>query len=177
MGQDQGNLYLLNKRKLRPKVCRFFRYFYKFDSKNDHQLLKSTIFDLKSVCALTLSRMRGSGGQKNPFNSFSSVTSPKDGICTQNILTFSFNPFVTLLQSATYLLYAFSHVINFCWWSHGQNLWRHNLYCNILVKPRVACFVDIVKIAIMLIKITLKEPVEVKRIANFCSENFHLSET
>ena len=99
MGQDQGNLYLLNKRKLRPKVCRFFRYFYKFDSKNDHQLLKSTIFDLKSVCALTLSRMRGSGGQKNPFNSFSSLTSPKEGICPQNFLTFSFNPFVTLLQS------------------------------------------------------------------------------
>ena len=27
-----------------------------------------------------------------------------------------------------YLQYNLRHGINFCWWHHGQKLWRHNLY-------------------------------------------------
>ena len=45
--------------------------------------------------ALTLFRM--GVGQKGPSTSFSSVTSTNTGIRPQNFLTFSFNPFATLM--------------------------------------------------------------------------------
>ena len=41
--------------------------------------------------------MGGSGGQKAPRTSFSPVTSTNVGISSQNILTFSFSPFGTLV--------------------------------------------------------------------------------
>ena len=40
---------------------------------------------------------RGGGGQKDPPTSFSPVTSTNVGISPQNFLTFSFNPFATLV--------------------------------------------------------------------------------
>ena len=39
----------------------------------------------------------GGGGQKGPPSSFSPITSTNVGIRPQNFLTFSFNPFVTLV--------------------------------------------------------------------------------
>ena len=39
----------------------------------------------------------GDGGQKGPRTSFSPVTSTNVGISAQNFLTFSFNPFATLV--------------------------------------------------------------------------------
>ena len=64
-----------------------------------------------------------------------------------------------------YLKYSFSYVIKFCWWSHGQKLWCHNLYFKIpfLRKPRVVNFADFIKIAIMFIKITFKDSKKVKQ--------------
>ena len=39
----------------------------------------------------------GEGGQKGPLTSFSPVTSRNVGISSQNFMTFSFNPFATLV--------------------------------------------------------------------------------
>ena len=58
-----------------------------------------TITFLKSVISLTLSEWEGEG-QKAPLpspTSFSPVTSTNVGIIPQNFLTFSFNPFATLV--------------------------------------------------------------------------------
>ena len=41
----------------------------------------------------------GGGGQKGPPNSFSLVNSTNIGILPQNFLTFSFDPFATLVQN------------------------------------------------------------------------------
>ena len=48
--------------------------------------------------SLALSRMGGGGGAKKaPPTSFFTVTSTNVGISTQNVLTFSFNFFATLV--------------------------------------------------------------------------------
>ena len=54
------------------------------------------------VSSLCLTILRGAGGggegvKKAPPNRFSSVTSANIGISLQNFLTFSFNPFATLV--------------------------------------------------------------------------------
>ena len=49
------------------------------------------------ICNLDPVQDGGGGGQKGPPTSFSSVTSTNVGISPQNILTFSFNPFHTLV--------------------------------------------------------------------------------
>ena len=52
---------------------------------------------VSSLC-LTILRVQGVGGvKKAPPNRFSSVTSANIGISLQNFLTFSFNPFATLV--------------------------------------------------------------------------------
>ena len=65
-----------------------------FDNINlDRQsTIAEIIWTLKTV--LTLFKM---GGAKSPPTSFSPVTSPNVGISPQNLLTFSFNPFATLV--------------------------------------------------------------------------------
>ena len=58
----------------------------------------------------------------------------------------------------TYAIYLIQ-VMKFCWWRHGQELWRHNLYFKMpfyLRRPRVANFTDIIKIATMFITETFK---------------------
>ena len=45
----------------------------------------------------------GSGGKKAPLTSFSPVTSTNVGFGPQNFLTFSFNPFATLLQNVKFV--------------------------------------------------------------------------
>ena len=54
-----------------------------------------------SIVTLTLFRMGGGrgGGKKAPPTSFSPVTSANVGFGSQNFLTFSFNPFTTLVQN------------------------------------------------------------------------------
>ena len=54
----------------------------------------------KKNCAfpLTLLRMgEGGGRQKGPLTSFSPVTSTNVGVSPKNCLTFSYNPFATLV--------------------------------------------------------------------------------
>ena len=46
---------------------------------------------------LGVNPIQDEGGQKGPPTSFSPVTSTNIGIRPQNVLTFSFNPFVTLV--------------------------------------------------------------------------------
>ena len=71
----------------------------KYSDQSDiaHQLMTRPT-DLR---ILTLFRMErggwGGGGKKAPPTSFSSVTSTNIGISPQNFLTFSFNPFATLV--------------------------------------------------------------------------------
>ena len=60
-----------------------------------HERLRDNIFN-SSVTSL-LFRM-GEGGQRLP-TSFFSVTSLNVGIITQNFLTFSFNPFASLVEN------------------------------------------------------------------------------
>ena len=53
------------------------------------------------------------------------------------------------------LKYDLSHVMKFYWWRHEQKLWRRNLYFKLLsffVKSGIANFADIIKIAILIIK-------------------------
>ena len=53
------------------------------------------------------------------------------------------------------LKYDLSHVIKFYWWRHEQKLWRRNLYFKLLsflIKSGTANFADIIKIAILIIK-------------------------
>ena len=115
--------------------------------------------------------------KRTPSTSFSPVTSTNVGISPWNFLTFTFNPFVTLVSNFKaipsvshhslkktpqknwffwsnlykievlitslmemlelpnviwpHLQHNLSHVINFCWWHHRHNLWRHNLYFKI----------------------------------------------
>ena len=45
----------------------------------------------------------GSGGKKAPLTSFFPVTSTNVGFGPQNFLTFSFNPFATLLQNVKFV--------------------------------------------------------------------------
>ena len=45
----------------------------------------------------------GGGRQKGPPTSFSPVTSTKVGFGPQNFLTFSFNPFATLVQNCKFV--------------------------------------------------------------------------
>ena len=52
------------------------------------------------------------GGQKGPPNSFSSVTSTNVGFGPQNLLTFSFNPFSTLVQNLKFALSARPKLLN-----------------------------------------------------------------
>ena len=55
---------------------------------------------------------RGKGGQKGPPTSFSSVTSENVGISPQNFLTFSFNPFDTLMKFFKFLPSASPKLLN-----------------------------------------------------------------
>ena len=63
--------------------------------------LNFTIYILTILtCPLTLFRIGGGGGggcKKSLRTSFSALISTNVGTSTQNFLTFSFNPFVTLL--------------------------------------------------------------------------------
>ena len=52
------------------------------------------------------------GGQKGPRTSFSSVTLTNVGFGPQNFLTFSFNPFSTLVQNFKFVLSASSKLLN-----------------------------------------------------------------
>ena len=51
-------------------------------------------------------------GQKGPPTSFSPVTSTNVGFGTQNFLTFSFNPFTTLVQNVKFVLSATPKLLN-----------------------------------------------------------------
>ena len=57
-----------------------------------------------------------------------------------------------------------SHAIKFCWWRHGQILWRHTLCFKILLRPRVPIFADITKIVTIFIKTILKDTTKVKKL-------------
>ena len=68
--------------------------------------------------SLTLFRMeRGGKTPPPPRTSFSPITSTNVGISPKN-----YN---------IHLQYNLNHVIKFCLWCHGQELWRHNLYFKI----------------------------------------------
>ena len=55
-------------------------------------------FAIKRIKINPIQDRRG-GGQKGPPTSFSPVTSTKVGLGPQNFVTFSFNPFPTLVQN------------------------------------------------------------------------------
>ena len=70
-------------------------------------------FVLTVLCVLTLFRMGGEGGgQKGPPTSFFPVTSTNVGFGPQNFLTFSFNPFVTLVQNLKIVSSAHPKLLN-----------------------------------------------------------------
>ena len=54
----------------------------------------------------------GGGGQKDPHTSFLPVTSTSVGIVPYNFLTFSFNPFATLVQNFKFVPSASSKLLN-----------------------------------------------------------------
>ena len=54
----------------------------------------------------------GRGGQKGPPTSFSPVTSTNVGFGPQNFLTFSFNPFATLVQNFKFVPSASPKLLN-----------------------------------------------------------------
>ena len=54
----------------------------------------------------------GGRGQKDPPTSFSPVTSKNVGFGTQNFLTFSFNPFATLVQNFKFVPSASPKLLN-----------------------------------------------------------------
>ena len=54
----------------------------------------------------------GRGGQKGPPTSFSPVTSTTAGFGPQNFLTFSFNPFATLVQNFKFVSSASPKLLN-----------------------------------------------------------------
>ena len=60
---------------------------------------------------LTLFRI-GGGGQKGPRTSFFPVTSRNVGIGPYNFLTFSFNPFATLVQNFKFVPRASPKLLN-----------------------------------------------------------------
>ena len=66
--------------------------------------------DIKIREFLTLFRMRG-GGKKSPSD-FSPVTSTNMGISLKNFLTFSFNPFTTLVSNFKDIPSASSKLLN-----------------------------------------------------------------
>ena len=55
---------------------------------------------------------RGGGGQKGPPTSFFPVTSTNVGIGPYNFLTFSFNPFATLVQNFKFVPSASPKLLN-----------------------------------------------------------------
>ena len=67
-----------------------------------------------SVSLLTLFWM---GGAKRPPTSFSIVTSTSVGLKPQNFLTFSFNPFTTLVQNFKVIPIASAKLMN---WNQDQ---------------------------------------------------------
>ena len=63
--------------------------------------------------------------------------------------------------------------MEFCYWTHGQKLWRHSLFCQknfILRTPRVAIFADIIKILTLFIKTIIKDSRKVRRIRKYASK-------
>ena len=54
----------------------------------------------------------GVGGQKGPPTSFSPVTSKNVGFGPQNLLTFSLNPFATLVQNVKFVPSASPKLLN-----------------------------------------------------------------
>ena len=56
--------------------------------------------------------MRGGGGKKAPPTSFSPVTSTNLGFGPQNFLTFSFDPFATLVQNFKFVPGASPKLLN-----------------------------------------------------------------
>ena len=68
---------------------------------------------LVSALFLTLFRMGEGGGQRgSPLTSFLPVTSTNVRISPQNFLTFSFDPFVTLVQKFTFVPSASPKLLN-----------------------------------------------------------------
>ena len=66
--------------------------------------------------------------------------------------------------------YNFSHVIKYCWSRVMYRLYEITTFFQntfILRRPRVASFADIIKIAIIFIKESLKDSSKVKRIGNY----------
>ena len=65
------------------------------------------------------------GGQKGPPTSFVPVTSINVGIVPQNFLTFSFNPFATLVQNFMFVPSASPKLLNL---NQGNRLFWSNPY-------------------------------------------------
>ena len=59
--------------------------------------LESRNYDSSVISGLTLFKIGGGRGHKGPHTSFFPVTSTNVRVSPQNFLTFSFNPFATLV--------------------------------------------------------------------------------
>ena len=80
------------------------------DELGDKIMIEFVALKPKTYSYLTLFRMKW--GQKGPPTSFSPVTSTNVGFGLLNVLTFSFNPFATLVQSFKFVPIASPKLLN-----------------------------------------------------------------